>query len=87
MTILKTTTAMALLAGVGLGLGALPAAAQVQGVFNSALCDTDNNGYISAGEARECADREYTTLLGDEESLTPEWLTQEEPVEGLPPRR
>jgi hypothetical protein len=64
-----TATAVALLAGLGMLSGALPAAAQQQG---TTTCDQDNNGYVSASEARTCAESDWSAIVGDEESMTRE---------------
>jgi hypothetical protein len=61
----KSGTAMALFAALGVGLGAAEAAAQqVVG------CDAGSNGYVSADEAAMCAERDYSTILGDQEVST-----------------
>ena len=57
-------SALSLLLALGLAGG--PAHAQ------SAVCDDDGNGYVSADEAEQCADRNYSTLLGGEESMSEE---------------
>jgi hypothetical protein len=64
-----TATAVALLAGLGMLSGALPAAAQQQG---TTTCDQDNNGYVSASEARTCAESDWSAIVGDEASMTRE---------------
>ena len=57
-------TALSLLLALGLAGG--PAFAQ------SAGCDSDGNGHVSADEAEQCADQNYSTLLGGEESMNEE---------------
>ncbi|MDX1541641.1 MAG: hypothetical protein R3349_09585, partial [Geminicoccaceae bacterium] len=63
MRMLGQVSAVSLLVALGLAAG------QVQA---QAVCDTDDNGQISVSEAEDCADRDYTTLLGDKESMTDE---------------
>jgi hypothetical protein len=65
----NTATAVALLAGLGMLTGALPAAAQQQG---TTACDQDNNGYVSASEARSCAESDWSAIVGEEESMNRE---------------
>ena len=71
MHALMTSTAMALVAGLTLAVGTLPAAAQQQ-QQTMAVCDQDDNGYVSADEARACAERDWSALVGDEESMSRE---------------
>jgi hypothetical protein len=61
----KAGTAMALLASLGVGWAATQAAAQQS-------CDVDGNGYVSADEAAACAERDYSTLVGNDESVSRE---------------
>jgi hypothetical protein len=61
----KSGTAMALLAALGVSLAATQAAAQQS-------CDVDENGYVSADEAAACAERDYSTLVGSDESISRE---------------
>jgi hypothetical protein len=71
----KSGTAMALLAALGVGLGAAEASAQqVVG------CDVDSNGYVSADEAATCAERDYSTMVGDQEAITRERFEQAFPA-------
>lgn len=62
MRLLGHASALSLLLALGLAGG------QVQA--QSAVCDSDDNGYVSADEAEDCADRNFTTLLGDKESMS-----------------
>jgi uncharacterized membrane protein YgcG len=61
-------TAMALLAALGVVLGATQATA--------AGCDVNDDGYVSADEAATCADRDYSTMVGSEEAITKERFDQ-----------
>jgi hypothetical protein len=60
---------MALLAALGVALAATQATAQQS-------CDVDGNGYVSADEAAACAERDYSTMVGDEEAITRERFEQ-----------
>jgi hypothetical protein len=60
---------MALLAALGVGWAATQAAAQQS-------CDVDGNGYVSADEAAACAERDYSTLVGDDERVSRERFEQ-----------
>jgi hypothetical protein len=64
----KGGTAMALLAALGIALGAAQASA--------AGCDVNDDGYVSADEAATCADRDYSTMVGSEEAITQERFEQ-----------
>lgn len=70
----KSGTAMALLAALGVGLGATQVLAQQAG------CDVDGNGYVSADEAAACAERDYSTLIGDQEAISRERFEQAFPA-------
>jgi hypothetical protein len=61
----KAGTAMALLASLGVGWAATQAAAQQS-------CDVDGNGYVRADEAAACAERDYSTLVGNDEGVSRE---------------
>ena len=65
----KSGTAMALLAALGVGWAATQAAAQQS-------CDVDGTGYVSADEAAACAERGYSTLVGNDESVSRERFEQ-----------
>jgi hypothetical protein len=65
----KSGTAMALLAALGVALAATQATAQQS-------CDVDGNGYVSSDEAAACAERDYSTMVGDEEAITRERFEQ-----------
>jgi hypothetical protein len=67
----KVGTAMALLAALGIAFGAAQATAQ-----ENAGCDENSNGYVSADEAAACADRDYSRMVGREESTTREQFEQ-----------
>jgi hypothetical protein len=67
----KVGTAMALLAALGIAFGAAQATAQ-----ETAGCDENSNGYVSADEAAACADRDYSRMVGSEESTTREQFEQ-----------
>jgi len=69
----KSGTAMALLAALGVALAATQATAQQS-------CDVDGNGYVSADEAAACAERDYSTMVGDEEAITRERFEQAFPA-------
>jgi hypothetical protein len=60
---------MALLGALGVALAATQATAQQS-------CDVDGNGYVSADEAAVCAERDYSTMVGDEEAITRERFEQ-----------
>jgi hypothetical protein len=60
---------MALLAALGVGWTATQAAAQQS-------CDVDGTGYVSADEAAACAERGYSTLVGNDESVSRERFEQ-----------
>lgn len=64
MKTLTYASAFALLLALGSGAGQVRA--------QDAICDMDSNGLISASEAEDCADRDYTSLLGDNESMDEE---------------
>ena len=72
MKTLNVTTAIALALGFGLVSAIHPAAAQVDRQDAPAFCDDDGNGWISATEAENCAERGYTEFRGDEEYMTRE---------------
>jgi len=59
---LMGSSALALVLALGLGSG--------QALAQAAACDRDGNGHVSADEADDCADQEYTTLLGGKESMS-----------------
>jgi hypothetical protein len=61
----KVGTAMALLAALGIAFGAAQATAQ-----ETAGCDENSNGYVSADEAATCAEHGYSTIVGSEEAIT-----------------
>ena len=69
----KSGTAMALLGALGVALAATQATAQQS-------CDVDGNGYVSADEAAVCAERDYSTMVGDEEAITRERFEQAFPA-------
>ena len=71
----KSGTAMALLAALGVGFGATQVTAQ-----QVAGCDVDGNGYVSADEAEACAERGYSTMIGDQEAITRERFEQAFPA-------
>jgi hypothetical protein len=60
---------MALLAALGVGWAATQASAQQS-------CDVDGTGYVSADEAAACAERGYSTLVGNDESVSRERFEQ-----------
>lgn len=64
MTRLVQGSALSLLLALGLAGG--------HAFAQSAGCDSDGNGYVSADEAEQCADQNYSTLLGGEESMSEE---------------
>jgi hypothetical protein len=64
---------MALLGALGVALAATQATAQQS-------CDVDGNGYVSADEAAVCAERDYSTMVGDEEAITRERFEQAFPA-------
>jgi hypothetical protein len=66
----KLETAMALLAALGIAFGAAQATAQETG------CDENSNGYVSVEEAATCAERDYSTIVGNDEAITQERFEQ-----------
>jgi hypothetical protein len=67
----KLKTAMALLATLGIAFGAVQATAQ-----ETTGCDENSNGYVSAEEAATCAERDYSTIVGNDEAITRERFEQ-----------
>ena len=78
MKILETPVTLALLSGIGSLAAILPASmaaqenpeAQAGRQFLSESCDTSADNYISAEEARACAEQHYGATGGGEASMS-----------------
>jgi hypothetical protein len=70
MDVYGSGTAMALLAALGVALSATQVTAQ------EGSCDVDRDGYVSAGEAAACAERDYSVMRDDQEEITRERFEQ-----------
>lgn len=66
------STALALLLGLGLGVAPPAGAEQHMPEQKPMVCDTNDDGVVSAAEANVCAEEEFGQITADEEYLTEE---------------
>jgi hypothetical protein len=75
----ETSTALAVVVGLGFAVASLPASAQ-----GMAACDRDGNGYVSTGEAQDCDQQSFGEMAGDEDYVTEEQFNEAYPdTEGM----
>jgi hypothetical protein len=90
MKILETSAILALLCGLAASAPASVAAeenpeAQAGRQFLPASCDTNVDSYISAEEARTCAEQHYGAAGGGQTTMTPEQFGKAFPGADNPP--
>jgi len=93
MRTLKTSGKLAVFCGLVVAAASPPASvaaqenpeAQAGRQFLSANCDTSADSYISAEEARACAEQHYGTAGGGQRTMTPEQFGEAFPAADDPP--